>query len=153
MSRLAKRANASSSGPNSVFPVEAVTRKLFRVPRCPIAPIQLRWHTQLPQFKTMKREYHRWYSSRLGFELGVVAYGHYGSPIIGFPTSAGDEFELEGQGMVGALAEFIDKIVAMIAPGSSRRPRCVIWVFNSPGGQKKAAGCQNVGAPCCFVTG
>jgi esterase/lipase superfamily enzyme len=56
----------------------------------------------------MKREYHRWYSSRLGFELGVVAYGHYGSPIIGFPTSAGDEFELEGQGMIGALAEFID---------------------------------------------
>ena len=56
----------------------------------------------------MNREYHRWYSPRLGFELGVVAYGHYGSPIMGFPTSAGDEFELEGQGMIGALAEFID---------------------------------------------
>jgi len=56
----------------------------------------------------MKREYHRWYSSRLGIELGVVVYGHWGPPLIGFPTSAGDEQELEGQSMVGALAEFID---------------------------------------------
>jgi esterase/lipase superfamily enzyme len=56
----------------------------------------------------MKREYHRWYSPRLGLDLGVVAYGHWGPPLLGFPTSAGDEWELEGQGMVGALADFID---------------------------------------------
>ncbi len=56
----------------------------------------------------MKREYHRWYSSRLGLDLGVVVYGHWGPPILGFPTSAGDEWELEGQSMIGALAEFID---------------------------------------------
>jgi Uncharacterized protein conserved in bacteria len=56
----------------------------------------------------MKREYHRWHSPRLGLELGVVAYGHWGPPMLGFPTSAGDEWELEGQGMVGALGEFID---------------------------------------------
>ncbi len=45
----------------------------------------------------MKREYHRWHSPRLGIELGVVVYGHYGPPLLGFPTSAGDEMELEGQ--------------------------------------------------------
>jgi esterase/lipase superfamily enzyme len=56
----------------------------------------------------MKRDYHHWYSPRLGLDLGVVVYGHYGSPILGFPTSAGDEWELEGQSMIGALAEFID---------------------------------------------
>ena len=56
----------------------------------------------------MKREYHRWHSPRLGIELGVVVYGHWGPPLMGFPTSAGDEWELEGQSMVGALAEFID---------------------------------------------
>ena len=60
------------------------------------------------RFPHMKREYHRWYSHRLGLDLGVVVYGHWGSPIMGFPTSAGDEWELEGQGMVGALGEFID---------------------------------------------
>src|SRR5436309_13191246 len=56
----------------------------------------------------MKREYHRWHSPRLGIELGVVVYGHWGPPLLGFPTSAGDELELEGQSMVGALADFID---------------------------------------------
>src|SRR6266568_87726 len=58
--------------------------------------------------QSMKREYHRWYSHRLGMELGVVVYGHWGPPLLGFPTSAGDEWELEGQSMVGALADFID---------------------------------------------
>jgi esterase/lipase superfamily enzyme len=56
----------------------------------------------------MKREYHRWYSSRLGIDLGVVVYGHWGPPLMGFPTSAGDEWELENQGMIGALGDFID---------------------------------------------
>ena len=56
----------------------------------------------------MKREYHRWYSSRIGWDMGVVVYGHYGQPLIGFPTSAGDEWELENQGMIGALGDFIE---------------------------------------------
>ena len=56
----------------------------------------------------MKREYHRWHSPRLGIELGVVVYGHWGPPLVGFPTSAGDEWELEGQGLIPALADFID---------------------------------------------
>jgi esterase/lipase superfamily enzyme len=56
----------------------------------------------------MKREYHRWYSPRLGLDMGVVVYGHWGAPLLGFPTSAGDEWELEHQGMTDALAEFID---------------------------------------------
>jgi len=56
----------------------------------------------------VKREYHRWHSPRLGIELGVVVYGHWGPPLVGFPTSAGDEWELESQGMIGALGDFID---------------------------------------------
>ena len=56
----------------------------------------------------MRREYHRWYSHRLGMDMGVVVYGHWGPPLIGFPTSAGDEWELENQGMIGALADLID---------------------------------------------
>ena len=56
----------------------------------------------------MKREYHRWYSHRLGLDMGVVVYGHWGPPLVGFPTSAGDEWELEGQGMIGALEPLID---------------------------------------------
>jgi hypothetical protein len=56
----------------------------------------------------MKREYHRWHSPRLGIDMGVVVYGHWGGPLLGFPTSAGDEWELEGQGMIGSLADFIE---------------------------------------------
>jgi esterase/lipase superfamily enzyme len=56
----------------------------------------------------MRKGHHRWHSPRLGIELGVVVYGHWGPPLVGFPTSAEDEWELENQGMVGALAEFID---------------------------------------------
>src|SRR5258705_1056791 len=71
-----------------------------------------RWHTlastHLREVVSMKREFHRWYSHRLGLELGVVVYGHWGSPLLGFPTSAGDEWELEGQSLIGALADFID---------------------------------------------
>src|SRR5438128_12004567 len=50
--------------------------------------------------RPMQREYHRWYSHRLGMALGVVVYGHWGAPLLGFPTSAGDEWELEGQRMI-----------------------------------------------------
>jgi esterase/lipase superfamily enzyme len=56
----------------------------------------------------MKREYHRWYSPRLGIEMGIVVYGHWGPPLLGFPTSAGDEWELEHQGMTDALSQFIE---------------------------------------------
>src|SRR4030095_5275539 len=56
----------------------------------------------------MKKEVHRWHSDRLGLELGVVVYGHWGAPVVGFPTSAGDEWAFEGQGLIGALGDFID---------------------------------------------
>jgi len=32
--------------------------------------------------------------------MGVVVYGHWGTPLLAFPTSGGDEFELEGQEVV-----------------------------------------------------
>jgi len=40
--------------------------------------------------------------------MGVRVYGHWGPPLLGFPTSAGDESELEGQGLIGGLADLID---------------------------------------------
>src|SRR6476661_2503216 len=35
----------------------------------------------------MKREYHRWHSPRLGFDMGAVVYGHWGPPLLGFSIS------------------------------------------------------------------
>src|SRR5229473_1194736 len=89
-----------------------ITRNRFPARLKFVARLGHRWHTFSPPAGSkrtrMKREYHRWHSPRLGIELGVVVYGHWGPPLLGFPTSAGDELELEGQSMVGALADFID---------------------------------------------
>jgi esterase/lipase superfamily enzyme len=56
----------------------------------------------------MHREYHRWYSDRVGRDMSVVVHGHWGPPLIMFPTSGGDEEEYERQSLIGAIAEFID---------------------------------------------
>jgi esterase/lipase superfamily enzyme len=56
----------------------------------------------------MHAEHHRWYSSRLERELGIVVYGHYGPPLLTFPTSGGDEWELQNRGMIAALGDFIE---------------------------------------------
>jgi esterase/lipase superfamily enzyme len=56
----------------------------------------------------MRRERHSWYSDRLGRDMGVVVYGHWGPPMIAFPTSGGDEWEYERQGLIGAIASPID---------------------------------------------
>jgi esterase/lipase superfamily enzyme len=56
----------------------------------------------------MQIEHHGWHSERLGRGLGIRVYGHYGSPILVFPTSGGDEWEYERQGMVETLAGHVD---------------------------------------------
>jgi esterase/lipase superfamily enzyme len=53
-------------------------------------------------------EHHGWHSPRLGRGMGIEVYGHYGAPIVVFPTSGGDEHEYASQGMIHALAHWID---------------------------------------------
>ena len=57
----------------------------------------------------MHRDHHRWYSHRLSRDMGVNVYGHYGMPLLAFPTSMGDEHEQEGQGMVRTLSPYIEQ--------------------------------------------
>jgi esterase/lipase superfamily enzyme len=56
----------------------------------------------------MQREYHRWFSPRLNREMGIVVFGHFGPPMLTFPTSGGDEWEYENQSLVNSLGDFID---------------------------------------------
>src|SRR4029078_13460096 len=58
--------------------------------------------------RRMSREWHSWHSPTLGREMGVIVYGHYGPPMIAFPTTGGDEWEYERQGAVSAISGFID---------------------------------------------
>jgi esterase/lipase superfamily enzyme len=57
----------------------------------------------------MHRDHQRWYSHRLNRDMGVAIYGNYGSPILAFPTSCGDEWEMEGQGMIGTLSPYLEQ--------------------------------------------
>ena len=56
----------------------------------------------------MHHEHRRWYSSRIGWEMGVAVFGHWGRPLLAFPTSHGDEWELRNHGLIDAIADFID---------------------------------------------
>jgi esterase/lipase superfamily enzyme len=56
----------------------------------------------------MRREAHGWYSDRLGRHMNILVHGHWGPPMILFPTSGGDEGEYERQSLIGAIGEFID---------------------------------------------
>jgi len=56
----------------------------------------------------MKVEHHVWHTARLGRDMGVRVYGHWGAPVLVFPTSGGDEFEFERQGMLDALGSHVD---------------------------------------------
>src|ERR1035441_175196 len=56
----------------------------------------------------MVREYHKWYSSRLGREMEMLVFGHAGLPVLVFPTSGGRFYEFEDRRMIAALAGKID---------------------------------------------
>jgi len=56
----------------------------------------------------MVREYHKWYSSRLGRDMELLVFGHGGVPVIVFPTSGGRFYEFEDRHMVGTLGGKID---------------------------------------------
>ncbi len=56
----------------------------------------------------MQREHHRWFSPALGREMDLLAYGHYGRPMLVFPSANGRHFEFEDNRMVDTLAYFID---------------------------------------------
>ena len=57
----------------------------------------------------MQRESWTWTSTRLSEPARVVRWGHFGTPVLLFPTAGGDAEEVERFHLVGALADAIDK--------------------------------------------
>lgn len=51
----------------------------------------------------MNREYHKWFSPRLGREMELLVFGHGGMPMIVFPTSMGRFYDYENRGMIDAV--------------------------------------------------
>jgi esterase/lipase superfamily enzyme len=56
----------------------------------------------------MRREYHKWYSHRLGRHMELLTYGHAGFPVLVFPSSRGRFHEYEDRGMIHTLARKIE---------------------------------------------
>jgi esterase/lipase superfamily enzyme len=56
----------------------------------------------------MKKRLERLHSPQLGRAISLWSYGHWGQPVLAFPTAAGFAHEWESQGMVEALAPWLD---------------------------------------------
>ncbi len=50
----------------------------------------------------------RWYSDRLKQEITLVRWGHWGQPVLLFPTAGGDAEEAERMHLIGAIQPLID---------------------------------------------
>jgi esterase/lipase superfamily enzyme len=51
----------------------------------------------------------RWYSPRLEQDIGLARWGHYGTPVLLFPTAGGDAHEIEREGLLAACAPLVDE--------------------------------------------
>lgn len=56
----------------------------------------------------MDKKASRWHSYRLETEIGLVRWGHWGQPVLLFPTAGGDAEEIERMHLITALAPLID---------------------------------------------
>jgi esterase/lipase superfamily enzyme len=54
------------------------------------------------------REHSRWYSPRLERDVALARWGHWGQPVLLFPTAGGDAFEIERMHVIDALMPLID---------------------------------------------
>jgi esterase/lipase superfamily enzyme len=56
----------------------------------------------------VNREQASWWSDRLGADGTVIRYGHWGRPVLVFPSEQGQATDFENNGMIGAVAGLID---------------------------------------------
>lgn len=57
----------------------------------------------------MHREYHKWYSHRLGRDMELLVFGQGGKPVLVYPSSMGKFYEYEDRGMAAALGWQLDQ--------------------------------------------
>lgn len=57
----------------------------------------------------MNIEYHRWWSPNLNQHMELKVYGHWGKPVMVFPSSGGSFHEYEDRGMIHACHHHINQ--------------------------------------------
>ncbi len=83
----------------------------------------------------------RWYSSRVEQEISLVRWGHWGQPVLVFPTAGGDAEEIERMHLVGALSPLIEA------------GRIKVYSCDSLAGRALAAGTGSVEYRCALLNG
>ena len=56
----------------------------------------------------MKEEYKKWHSPTLSMDIEMLVYGHYGYPVIVFPTTKGRYYESRDFKLIDSVAHLID---------------------------------------------
>jgi esterase/lipase superfamily enzyme len=57
----------------------------------------------------MRKERHHIYSPSIDARGSVIVYGHYGRPVIVFPSQQGAAYDYENNGMIGAVQSLINE--------------------------------------------
>jgi esterase/lipase superfamily enzyme len=57
----------------------------------------------------MRRDITSWYSERLSQEMPLVAYGHYGPPVLMLPTAAADFLEYERFYLIDSIKPWLEQ--------------------------------------------
>ena len=74
----------------------------------------------------------RWFSERMQHDLSMARWGHFGVPVLVFPSAGGDAEEIERHKLVGACGELVEA------------GRIKIYSCDSIAGQALASGAQSV---------
>ena len=82
----------------------------------------------------------RWFSERLQQDIGMARWGHFGQPVLVFPTAGGDAEEIERRNLVAACGELIesgrvklyscDSVAGRALASYTGSPEYRMWLFN-----------------------
>ena len=56
----------------------------------------------------MQRKYETIYSPAIGRDMPLLTFGHYGAPLLAFPSGGGQFHDFEDNGMIEAIAPLIN---------------------------------------------
>lgn len=74
----------------------------------------------------------RWHSDRLGQQITLVRWGHFGTPVLVFPTAGGDAEEIERHNLVAACGEMVDSGRVKVYACDSVAGRAMVEATGSP---------------------
>jgi esterase/lipase superfamily enzyme len=76
----------------------------------------------------------RLYSPAIGADGNVVVHGHYGRPVLVFPSEGGNAWDFENNGMVGAVGGLVEggrvKLYCVDAFDSGERSQYESWILD-----------------------